>query len=66
MPITPDWPYSQPPWVVLGVAQIATVDEIKEAHRTLSKQCHPDKGGSADQQVQINKARDEMLKARPV
>lgn len=49
-------------WDVLGLAQTATADEIKSAHRRLASQHHPDKGGTAEQMAAINKARDEALR----
>jgi preprotein translocase subunit Sec63 len=63
--LSPEWPYPAPPWHILGIEEAASVEEIKEAHRTMSKQCHPDvTGGSNDQQIMVNKARDEMMRLR--
>lgn len=49
-------------WEVLGVAQSATAEEIKAAHRSLASKHHPDRGGTAEQMAAINKARDEALR----
>lgn len=51
---------------VLGISQNASIDEIKAAHRDLSRRHHPDQGGSADFMAEINAARDEALRARAV
>jgi len=40
----------------LGVARDASPDEIKQAFRRRSSECHPDKGGDADQQAAVNRA----------
>ncbi|MBC6441464.1 MAG: DnaJ domain-containing protein [Rhodospirillales bacterium] len=49
---------------VLGVAENASVEEVKEAHRVLMEQNHPDKGGSPWFARQINEARDTLLAGR--
>ena len=46
---------------LLGVGRGASRDEIIEAHRRLVTQVHPDRGGSADQVVEANAARDLLL-----
>lgn len=48
---------------VLAVAAGATREEIVAAHRRLAKAHHPDAGGSTDQMVAINLARDALLEA---
>lgn len=48
---------------VLAVAAGATREEIVTAHRRLAKAHHPDAGGSTDQMVAINLARDALLEA---
>ncbi|WP_434684051.1 J domain-containing protein [Pseudanabaena minima] len=45
-------------WQILGVSQDASVTEVKAAYVRLSKEAHPDLGGSKDRQQQINKAFD--------
>jgi len=40
----------------LGVGRDATADEIKQAFRRRSSECHPDKGGDAEQQAAVNRA----------
>ena len=46
---------------VLGLAEGATGDEIKAAHRRLIQRMHPDVGGSADLAARINRAKDVLL-----
>ena len=53
------------PFLVLGVEETASVEEIRVAHRELAKTAHPDRSGSTDQMSRINTARDRALgKAR--
>ncbi len=47
---------------VLGLAEGATPDEIRAAHRRLIQRMHPDVGGSADLAARINQAKDVLLK----
>jgi hypothetical protein len=46
---------------VLGLAEGATADEIRAAHRRLIQRVHPDVGGSADLAARINRAKDILL-----
>jgi len=46
---------------VLGLAEGATTDEIRAAHRRLIQRMHPDVGGSADLAARINRAKDVLL-----
>ncbi len=46
---------------VLGLADGASADEIKAAHRRLIQRVHPDVGGSADLAARINRAKDVLL-----
>ncbi|MDP1961535.1 MAG: molecular chaperone DnaJ [Reyranella sp.] len=46
---------------VLGLAEGATADEIRAAHRRLIQRMHPDVGGSADLAARINRAKDILL-----
>jgi hypothetical protein len=47
---------------VLGLAEGATSDEIRAAHRRLIQRMHPDVGGSADLAARINQAKDVLLR----
>jgi len=46
---------------VLGLAEGASEDEIKAAHRRLIQRMHPDVGGTADLAARINRAKDVLL-----
>ena len=46
---------------VLGLAEGATADEIRAAHRRLIQRMHPDVGGTADLASRINRAKDVLL-----
>lgn len=46
---------------VLGLAEGASAEEIKAAHRRLIQRMHPDVGGSADLAARINRAKDVLL-----
>lgn len=46
---------------VLGLADGASVEEIKAAHRRLIQRMHPDVGGTADLAARINRAKDVLL-----
>ena len=47
--------------VLLGVSRFDTADRIRERHRALIAQNHPDAGGSNAQAAALNKARDLLL-----
>lgn len=52
-------------WLVLGIDESATVEEIKQAHLRAARVKHPDiPGGSDEAMVRINAARDRALEAR--
>lgn len=57
-PIGPPW------WQVLGVAQNADRDQIRDAYRELARKHHPDVGGSADLMARINRAYYEAIALR--
>ncbi len=46
---------------VLGLAEGATAEDIRAAHRRLIQRMHPDVGGSADLAARINRAKDVLL-----
>lgn len=46
---------------LLGVSRFDNAERIRERHRLLISQSHPDTGGSADRAAQLNKARDILL-----
>jgi hypothetical protein len=47
--------------VLLGVSRFDNAERIRERHRTLIAQNHPDTGGSAERAAELNKARDLLL-----
>lgn len=48
-------------FAVLGLAEGASEQEIRAAHRRLIQRVHPDVGGSADLAARINRAKDVLL-----
>lgn len=46
---------------LLGLRRSADRNEIIDAHRRLVSRVHPDKGGTGDQVVEANAARDLLL-----
>jgi hypothetical protein len=72
----PDWRNAQAPphgprtdmtrdeaLAVLGLAEGASDQDIRAAHRRLIQRVHPDVGGSADLAARINRAKDVLLGA---
>lgn len=49
-------PQTKPPLEILGLPQSATAQQIKDRYRELSKEHHPDAGGSADVFAEISGA----------
>lgn len=47
---------------ILGVGPDATAEEIQAAFSRLMRMAHPDKGGTTGLAVQLNAARDRLLK----
>jgi hypothetical protein len=46
---------------LLGVSRFDNAERIRERHRTLIAQNHPDTGGCDDRAAELNKARDLLL-----
>jgi hypothetical protein len=46
---------------LLGLAENATLADIRDAHRRLIARVHPDKGGSAELANRVNVARDTLV-----
>ena len=47
---------------VLGLKSGATAEDIKQTHKRLIKEFHPDKGGSDYLAAKINEAKDVLLR----
>lgn len=47
---------------VLGLDEFATDRDIKRAHHRLMKSHHPDRGGSTEVAIQLNRARELLLR----
>jgi hypothetical protein len=50
--------------LILGVRESATVERIKEAHRRILLNNHPDRGGSPYMASKINEAKDLLMKSK--
>jgi curved DNA-binding protein CbpA len=48
--------------LILGVRESASIDRIKDAHRRILINNHPDRGGSPFIAAKVNEAKDFLLK----
>lgn len=51
--------------LILGVRESASVERIKDAHRRILINNHPDRGGSPYIAAKVNEAKDFLLKGKP-
>lgn len=51
-------------WDILGIRPGASEDDINTAYRTKARGAHPDAGGNHTAMADLNRAREEALKAR--
>jgi hypothetical protein len=51
----------RPWWDVLGIPQTSTRQQIEDAYFQKCKTCHPDKGGTHEQMVELNDAYSKAL-----
>jgi DnaJ-domain-containing protein 1 len=57
--------YQKDPYEILGVSKYASMEEVKEAYRRLSKRYHPDTGnGDLEKMQEINWAYEEIKKEK--
>jgi hypothetical protein len=50
--------------LILGVRESATAERVKEAHRRVLLQNHPDRGGSPFIAAKVNEAKEFLLKGK--
>jgi len=48
---------------ILGLAEVASKQEVLDAHRKLMQKLHPDRGGSNFLAAQVNRAKDVLLES---
>jgi hypothetical protein len=56
-------PVERDPWAVLGLADTATLDEVRAARRRLAKERHPDHGGDLGAMRELNEAFDRVVRS---
>ena len=50
--------------LILGVRESASLERVKEAHRRVLIQNHPDRGGSPYIAAKVNEAKELLLKGK--
>lgn len=49
-------------WIILGLPQSATLDQVEDKFRTMARQAHPDMGGTHDTMATLTAAREAARK----
>lgn len=52
------------PFKILGVSPNATKDEVQKAYKKKAAEVHPDKGGSHENMIKVNAAKEAIYRLR--
>lgn len=50
------------PFTILGVSPTATKDEVEKAYKKAAAKAHPDKGGTNEDMIMVNAAREAIFR----